>query len=234
MFRRILVTALFAGLAGGIVNTAAQQAWVQPLILQAETFEDAASQKEGTANGGGEDPARAAAAEEPAAEAPANGVDFERTSLTLLANVLTGIGFALLLGAAITLAGREIEWRRGLAWGLAGFAAFGIAPALGLPPEPPGVEAADLGQRQFWWLGTVAATALGLWLLILAKHRALKALGVLVLVIPHAVGAPQLDAHGGVTPQAIIDEFIVASLVTSAAFWLVLGGMSGLLARRLS
>ena len=227
MFRRILVTALLAGLAGGIVNTAAQQVWVQPLILQAETFEEAASQKDGAANGGGGDQAQAAAA-----EAPAAGGDIERTSLTLLANVLTGIGFALLLGAAIVLAGREIDWRRGLLWGLAGFAVFAAAPGLGLPPEPPGVEAADLGRRQAWWLGTAAATALGLWLLILVKHRALKALGVLALVLPHVVGAPRLDAHGGVTPQAIIDEFIVASLVTGAVFWLVLGGISGLLGRR--
>ena len=227
MFRRILVTALLAGLAGGIVESAAQQAWVQPLILQAETFEAAASQKHEAANGGSDNGAQVAA------EAPAAGdTDYQRTLETLLANVLTGIGFALLLGAAIVLAGRETGWRRGLLWGLAGFAVFGAAPALGLPPEPPGVEAADLARRQAWWLGTVAASALGLWLLILVKHRALKALGVLVLVVPHAVGAPRLDVHGGVTPQAIIDEFVVASLVTSAVFWLVLGGMSGLLTRR--
>lgn len=227
MLRRILVTALLAGLAGGIVESVTQQAWVQPLILHAETFEKAAAPNSGGHNGDGQNPTLEAE------HAPAaGGTDFERTSMTLLANVLTGIGFALLLGAAIALAGREIDWRRGLAWGLAGFVVFGAAPALGLPPEPPGIDAADLGQRQAWWLGTVAATALGLWLLILTRQRALKALGVLVLVIPHAVGAPRVEVHGGVTPQAIADEFVVASLVTSAVFWLVLGGMSGLLSRR--
>jgi cobalt transporter subunit CbtA len=108
---------------------------------------------------------------------------------------------------------------------------FGIAPALGLPPDPPGIDAGDLGPRQAWWLGTVAATALGLWLLALTKRRALKALGVLVLVAPHVVGAPQFDLYGGPPPPELVNQYIAASLVTTGAFWLVLGAMSGHLAR---
>lgn len=34
---------------------------------------------------------------------------------------------------------------------MAGFAAFTVAPALGLPPELPGMMAADLGPRQARW-----------------------------------------------------------------------------------
>jgi adenosylcobinamide kinase/adenosylcobinamide-phosphate guanylyltransferase len=47
-------------------------------------------------------------------------------------------------------------------WGLAGFAVFTLAPGLGLPPELPAMPAADLLARQVWWIGTAAATAIGL------------------------------------------------------------------------
>ena len=48
---------------------------------------------------------------------------------------------------------------------MAGFAVFMLAPSLGLPPELPGMPAAELGPRQVWWLLTAAATAAGLALL---------------------------------------------------------------------
>ena len=49
---------------------------------------------------------------------------------------------------------------------------------------------------------------------------------------PHVIGAPTVDIHGGPVPSQLINEFIVASLVATGAFWLVLGAMSGHLARR--
>lgn len=210
MLGRIVATALLAGLVAGLVLSVVQQAWVAPLILQAETFETAGIE----------------------ASAPGAEDGVERTLYSVLANVLNGVGFALLLGTAITLSGRAVEWRYGILWGLAGFFAFGVAPALGLPPEPPGVVAGELVPRQAWWLGTAAATALGLWLLALTKRRALKALGALALAAPHVIGAPTVDIHGGPVPSQLINEFIAASLVATGAFWLVLGAMSGHLARR--
>ena len=94
--------------------------------------------------------------------APADGA--ERTFFTFAANMVTGIGFALLLVAVSELFGGIADWRQGVFWGLAGFAVFTLAPGLGLPPELPAMPAADLGERQAWWLGTVLATgaALGL------------------------------------------------------------------------
>ena len=210
MLGRIVATALLAGLVAGLVLSVVQQAWVAPLILQAETFETAGIE----------------------ASAPGAEDGVERTLYSVLANVLNGVGFALLLGTAITLSGRAVEWRYGLLWGLAGFFTFGVAPALGLPPEPPGVVAGELVPRQAWWLGTAAATALGLWLLALTKRRALKTLGALALAAPHVIGAPTVDIHGGPVPSQLINEFIAASLVATGAFWLVLGAMSGHLARR--
>jgi cobalt transporter subunit CbtA len=111
---------------------------------------------------------------------------------------------------------------------------FGLAPALGLPPEPPGVEAAPLAERQLWWLGTAAATALGLGLIAFAPRRLLKAVGAIALILPHAVGAPGPEAHGGPVPQDLVQAFWVASLATTALFWLVLGGLAGFLYPRLA
>jgi len=50
----------------------------------------------------------------------------------------------------------------GLLWGAAGFLIFSGSPALGLPPELPGMTAAALDARQTWWIGTVIATAIGI------------------------------------------------------------------------
>ena len=61
---------------------------------------------------------------------PADGA--ERTFCTVAANVVTGIGFALLLVAVSEIAGGIGGWREGLLWGFGGFAAFTLAPGLGL------------------------------------------------------------------------------------------------------
>lgn len=223
MLMRILATALCAGVAAGLVLSLVQLAWVTPLIHKAETYEIAGAGHE-------EHPLTDSTAAEP--WTPEDGV--ERTFYTLVANILNGVGFALLLGGAIALSGRGIDWRLGLAWGLAGFATFAVAPALGLPPDPPGVDAGPLAPRQLWWLGTVAATGLGLWLLLLTRRRALWVLGVLALAAPHVIGAPPVDVHGGPTPPELINEFIAASLVTTGVFWLALGGAVGFVTNRLA
>src|SRR5438270_1844734 len=46
------------------------------------------------------------------------------------------------------LADEIINTRQGALWDLAAFACVSLAPALGLPPQPPGVVVADLHQRQ--------------------------------------------------------------------------------------
>ena len=219
MFRRILFAAALAGLIGGVFATAAQSLRIIPIILEAETYE--------TASVLDHDPSQATAGEE--AWAPDDGV--ERTAFTLVTNVLAGIGFALLLAAGFALAGGA-DWRRGLYWGAAGFVAFTLAPAIGLPPEIPGAEAAPLADRQLWWLGTVVATGGGLALIFLSRKAAWAALGVGLIVLPHVIGAPQPAAHGGLAPDNLARDFVVAALVTSFLFWLVLGASAGFFYRR--
>ena len=124
--------------------------------------------------------------------APADG--FERFAFTVLANIVTGIGFALLLVAVSEFAGGIAGWRQGVFWGFAGFAVFTLAPGLGLPPELPAMPTADLMDRQVWWIATVAATAAGLSLIAFRGRRVLAGRRGDDLA-PHLIGAPQPVSH---------------------------------------
>ena len=75
--------------------------------------------------------------------------------------VVFGVGYALLLAAVMLALRREPTPQGGLIVGIAGFLAVALAPAIGLPPELPGMGAAPLVLRQAWWLMTVVATGLG-------------------------------------------------------------------------
>jgi cobalt transporter subunit CbtA len=223
MFRQIVFAAALAGLLGGLLITAMQYVSVIPLILEAETFETAAAHDHGDGAGATD----AAVAEEE--WAPSDGL--ERGLYTVAANVLMAIGFALVLAAGFALTGHA-GWRTGLYWGLAGFAAFMLAPAIGLPPEVPGAEAAPLVERQLWWLGTIAATAGGLALMFLTRSWQWIAVGAALVVLPHLIGAPQPEHHGGLAPDSLAREFVVAVLVTGFLFWLALGALSGFFYKR--
>ncbi len=326
-FNRIVRTAVAAGLLSGLVLTGLQSLQVAPIILQAETYEDAQSKAEanveskaeanveanveagavvapslqhaegaqqlkaelahehpgaaahehvasavhehaaevghthGVAGAHSHDApveqdhdhqqaasaatsASAAAAAAPAAHAhgaeaggehehghehggwkPENGA--ERTFFSAVANISMAVAFGLLLSAAMTLRGVSHGWRGALLWGAAGYAVFFLAPSLGLPPEVPGTAAAPLGERQVWWLLTVAATAGGLALLALAPRWPLKLAGVALLLAPHLVGAPQPLVHASAAPAELAQSFIYATAFANAVFWLALGGLSG-------
>jgi cobalt transporter subunit CbtA len=98
-----------------------------------------------------------------------------------------------------------------IVWGIAGFAAFQLAPAMGLAPELPGTLAADLGARQVWWWGTVASTAIGLGLLGYGRGLVTTAIAVVLLVAPHVIGAPELEGFSGVAPPEVAAAFGSAS-----------------------
>jgi cobalt transporter subunit CbtA len=148
---------------------------------------------------------------------------------TAAANVVLATGFALLLGAAFSLRNRG-GWRAGLLWGAAGYAVFFIAPSLGLPPELPGTESAALHDRRIWWAGTVIASAIGLWLAVFTR-RPWRTLGLILLLAPHIIGAPQPAMHGGTVPFELARDFIIATGIANAFLWLSLGGLFGLFYR---
>ena len=89
------------------------------------------------------------------------------------------------------------------------------------------MEAAALAARQQWWLLTAAATAGGLGLIIFAKLTALRVLGVALIVVPHLIGAPAAPHASSGVPAELAAEFAIASLAVAAAFWLLLGSLSG-------
>ena len=132
------------------------------------------------------------------------------------------VGFALMLAGLYTLRAPGRTWQ-GLLWGLGGFAVFNLAPSLGLPPEVPGTAAADLLLRQYWWIGTALATAVGLGLIAFGRNWALRILGLALLLVPHLIGAPQPEVHESLAPEALAQEFVYASLLTNALFWAALG-----------
>ena len=167
MIRQVLFSALLAGLLAGLPNSALQAVTTVPLILHAETFESAeapAAHDHGTAATAGHSHSHG---DEHAAWAPADGI--ERSFFTTMANIVGATGFALLLTAGFVLRGDAVDGRRGVLWGLGGFATMTLSPSLGLPPEVPGSVAAELAARQVWWLSAVVTGAVGLWLLAFGR-----------------------------------------------------------------
>jgi cobalt transporter subunit CbtA len=218
MIKRIARTAGFAGLLAALVLTLLQSLWVTPLILQAEAFEVEAPATVAEH----QHDAAASAAHAHGAEAWAPQDGWQRLLSTGLSNLVVAVGFALMLAGLFSLHTPRQTWQ-GLLWGLAGFATFVLAPAAGLPPELPGTAAAELALRQYWWLATAVSTAPGLALLLLSGNWGLRILGLLLLALPHLVGAPQPETHESLAPEALQQRFILASLLTNALFWSVLG-----------
>ncbi|WP_411379978.1 CbtA family protein [Pseudomonas sp. MPB26] len=226
MIKRIAQTAGFTGLLAALLLTLLQSFWVAPLILQAETFEQAPAVIE-IAHKHAAGPA--AHAHDAEAWEPEDG--WQRVLSTTGGNLVVAVGFALMLAGLYTLRA-PTRTAHGLLWGLAGYATFVLAPTLGLPPELPGTAAADLAQRQIWWIGTAASTAVGIALVVFGRNWLLKALGMAILVVPHVIGAPQPLVHSMLAPEALETQFKIASQLTNVAFWLALGLISAWLFRR--
>ncbi len=216
-FRKLMLVVLSSGALAGLALFAIQHFTVIPLIETAETYEAALQQANPrvTHDEGWH---------------PADG--WERTSLTALTTILSGIGFAAVLFGSVSLTGNRVNAGRGALWGLAAFVCFGLAPALGLPPRPPGTAIAGVYERQVWWIGTAIATAVGLWLLAGAKRAwPLRIAGGICLMLPHLIGAPAASGHSAV-PAELIHRFTIASLATTCVFWLLLGAIGGFISSR--
>src|SRR4051812_48968613 len=119
-FRRLMLVALCSGAISGFALFVVQHLTIRPLIQQAEVYEHAAAE------------AGPNATHEEEGWQPSEG--FERTAPTALATTLTGVGFSAILFGSASMTGTALNLRRGTLWGLAGFACFALAPALGLLP----------------------------------------------------------------------------------------------------
>jgi cobalt transporter subunit CbtA len=120
----------------------------------------------------------------------------------------------------------SIDLRTGLLFGLAGFTATQLLPSMGLSPELPGAAAAELAQRQLWWLFTVAGTLAGIALLAWG-NPATKIVGAVMIATPHLLGAPHPDEFSGVVPPELSALFAARVLAIGALGWAALGALAG-------
>lgn len=235
MIGRVVLAVLLAGIAAGLVMGAIQHVRLTPLILEAEAFERA-----GNPAGHSHDAATAETGQPEAAGhehdhgeegwAPENG--WQRTLATTVTAAMTGAGFAAILAAVSLLTGLEITRRNGILWGLCGFLAVTLAPAVGLPPELPGMAAADLAARQFWWVCTIAATAAGIYLIATQSRPWALVLAAVLILVPHVIGAP-IAPHGeGIVPAELVARFVANSIAANAVFWCCIGLFLGLVLDR--
>lgn len=236
LIRRLFTAALVAGVLSGTAASVVQQATTVPLILEAEKYEvvtpppaavaapapagaPAASHAEGHQHG----PVREVGEGVPVTLDEA----MQRIGLTIAANLIAGVAYALLLAAAILLAGRPVDARRGLVWGMGGFVAVSLAPSFGLAPELPGMAGAELELRQLWWLSAAAGAGVGIAALAFARNRLVIAVAVLAAALPHLIGAPHPESAEGAVPPELAARFVTASLGSAALFWAILGSVCG-------
>ncbi len=232
MIGRVLLAALLAGIAAGLFYGAIQHVRLTPLILEAEKYENAGDghSHDHAATATTTDTTAAQSAPAPADEeegwAPADGT--ERTSFTFLASIVAGAGFAALLAGVSLLSGIRITPRNGVLWGIAGFLAVHLAPAASLPPELPGMPAGDLLLRQVWWVGTIAATGIAIWLFTQRTEMWAKVAAVVLVALPHIIGAPMPPTHESGVPAVISAAFAANTLAAAALLWIAIGGFLGL------
>lgn len=220
MTRHILTGALIAGSVAGIVAAILHIGFITPSLLEAELYETGARVHFAAGTVGSP------------AGAPSLWNDWARHIGTLAFDIIIYVGFGLMLTALYALAemrGAEITARTGIVWGIAGFVSLHLAPAFGLAPEPPGIEAAALGARQLWWLATAVATAGGLALIGFGRGWWVLPAAALLILAPQIVGAPQLSTYSGMVPPELAGRFAARSLGAAAAAWTLLGWLAALL-----
>ena len=230
MIGRLVLAALIAGMAAGLILAGIQYVRLTPLIVQAEVFEkaaevaDAATTTISTAPSATQD--HSAHDHGAAAWEPADG--WQRTLSTTVATLLTGAGFALALTCVSLLTGIAITPANGLTWGICGFLAVSVATGAGLPPELPGMPAGDLFGRQVWWVGTIVATCIGLY--IIATKRALlpTIIAIVLIALPHVIGAPQALTQETKVPAGLAAAFVANTVAAAAVFWSLIGLFLGM------
>ncbi|MCV2867737.1 CbtA family protein [Defluviimonas sp. WL0002] len=235
MIQRLFVGGLVAGFAAGLFSALLHFAFIQELILLGEKYETGAlvhfetagnaPAAEGHSDDNGDDGHSQDHVDGAAGEQGGDSA-LTRNALTVLFTGLIYAGYGLMLVAGFALAeqlGRKIDTREGVLWGVAGFVALQLAPAMGLAPELPGSVGADITQRQIWWLGTVVATGGGLALLAYGRSVAAAVAAGVLLAAPHVIGAPHLDEYFGSAPAELGAEFASRALGVGLASWAALG-----------
>ena len=226
MIGRVLLAALLAGIAAGLIMGAIQHVRLTPLIVEAETYENPGH----TAPAAGETAPAVDESDHGDGWKPADG--WQRTLATTATTAMTGAAFAALLAGISLLTGLPITRSNGVIWGLCGFLAATVAPSAGLPPELPGMPAGDLLVRQAWWIGTVAATSAALYLIATRRETWAVCLAIVLIGLPHIIGAPAPVTHETAVPPHLAASFVANSIAANAIFWSLIGVFLGLTLNR--
>jgi len=208
LIARVLTSGLIAGLVAGLAVAALQHFTTTPLILAAEVYETAQHAHD-------------------AADAGPVFSGIGRTAATSVATIAVSIGYALILLAAMLFSGDAITPRRAALWGACAFAATGLATALGLAPQLPGMAETELAARQIWWIATAVSTGAGLFALLRFDSAAAKIVGVALIIAPQFF-APQPAAPESTAPAELAAHFAASSLAVQAISWALAGALVGL------
>jgi cobalt transporter subunit CbtA len=241
-FRNIVYSALVVGIIAGSLYGLFQQLQINPIIYAAEAYEvgEAEAQPAVEAHDHGDGHSHDHGHE---GWSPEHG--FERIMATLFANILVGVAFSILLISIMALHNLKsskppLNWKTGALWGLGLMLSIFAAPSLlGIHPEIPGTVAAQLEHRQIWWVASSIATAAGL-LIIYYGANAFKLGGVVLIVLPHLMGAPKMDSlsfanSDPVAVAALSDlssQFIIMTSIGILIFCVLLGALSGFASTR--
>jgi len=223
MSKTLLSGGLIAGALAGLVVALLQLWLIQPLIIEAERYETGELALPLVQT---EDQPGMSTTIQPD-DMQIEGTHLSRAGLTVIFLTLTWCGFGLLAGASMSAAQMSTNVRPFSAVGIAvsGFAVAFLAPALGLPPELPGMPAANLSSRQLWWILTLVATAAGLALTLRFENWAARGVALAVISLPHVVGAPTVPVAAPMIPPDLAGLYVARVLGVNFLGWLVLGAL---------
>lgn len=233
--RNIFLAAIAVGVITGIVYGLFQQTQISPIIYNAEAYEVADAPL--AHNHDTQEP-QANAEPEQEAWSPVDGA--QRIFSTMTANITIAIAYALVMISLMALHDAKsnkpkMSAKQGVAWGIAAMLALFIAPALfGLHPEVPGTVAAELINRQQWWMFCAGISLVGIAVLYYSPNK-YKFLGIVLLAAPHIIGAPLPESHGfaNTDPAAVsalsqlTSEFFLMTSLGMGLFFILLGSLSG-------
>ncbi|MBI5043617.1 MAG: CbtA family protein [Nitrospirae bacterium] len=216
-----ILNGVIAGLIAGIILGLLTLTIITPLILKAERFENSVTviKEEGASHEHGE-----------GGEMPF----YKRLLLTMIGTTTLGVSYGIVL-SIVYLYLRNKGIKKGLILGFFGFLFINLLPGLGLPPNPPGVEAiAEVENRQLWWLLLISAEIMGIgifWFIHRTLRNSYKAvaapaaalISLAVISIPFILGSPSGIKYS-LVPDDIITIFRIVSFAVAFVFWLSLGG----------
>lgn len=248
--RAFLVRGLVAGLVAGLATFFVAYAVGEPSVATAITLEQASSA------GAGKGEAHEHTHEEEAAGGHTHAGDDAGVTVTrenqrswglLTGTLAIGLALggvvALVAAASVGRMGRLLPGQSAALVALIGFVSFALVPFLKYPANPPAVGSGEtIGDRTALYFGFVLLSVLAAVLATYAAVRLHPAVGSHAAVVLGAVGylavvvaagqvLPTVDEVGDF-PAATLWSFRIASLVTLATMWAVIGVvLSGLVSR---